>query len=395
LDAAQMPDPAALPVRPVASAGTDNVLYRLDDTLCLRFPRTPSAADLIAREARWLPVRAPLLSMPITMPLRVGSADLAYPYGWSATQRLPGPDALAAPPGDQAALAQDLANFIRGLWIVDPGLARHDPPAGRGGPLANRDPFIRQMIVQVTDEGNPAEWTAFWNAGLALPRHDGQPRWLHGNLHGTDILLADSRPSAVIDWGCPGLGDPADDVAAVWYLFDPPARAVFRAMLAPDAATCPGDCGLGRNGRDPLLSQLQPRGSCRLRRQRWRACWPIGAAEVPWLCTNPCRDGLTLGMGSGRTGPMGEAGAGTIVPLFGGGAGGGVQAVLPDGSTGIVSLIRGPGGILLVALPSAHGAGGMIGGSRADFGVRLPSRWKQGGPPPQERGRGRCGDQHR
>ena len=99
-----------------------------------------------------------------------------------------------------------------------------------------------------------------------------------------------------------------------------------------------------------------------------------------------------FGMGGNRTGLMGEAGAEAIMPMLGG-AGGGVQAVLPDGSTGVLPLTRGPGGILSVALPSPHAAGGMMGGSPADFGISLPTRRARGGaanggPPQQERGGG-------
>ena len=71
------------------------------------------------------------------------------------------------------------------------------------------------------------------------------------------------------------------------------------------------------------------------------------------------------------------------MPMLGG-AGGGVQAVLPDGSAGILPLTRGPGGFLSVAMPQAHAAGGVVGsrvvgGSPADFGVSLQPRRAQGG----------------
>lgn len=41
----------------------------------------------------------------------------------------------------------------------------------------------------------------------------------------------------MIDWGAVAAGDPANDLAAGWYLFDAPTRAAFRAALRPDAAT--------------------------------------------------------------------------------------------------------------------------------------------------------------
>jgi aminoglycoside phosphotransferase (APT) family kinase protein len=43
--------------------------------------------------------------------------------------------------------------------------------------------------------------------------------------------------SAVIDFGCLGVGDPAVDLMVAWVLFDRPSRKVFRACLQPDEAT--------------------------------------------------------------------------------------------------------------------------------------------------------------
>jgi aminoglycoside phosphotransferase (APT) family kinase protein len=237
LIAAEMPDLAGLPLRPVASAGTDNVLYRLGERLVLRFPRAPWAGALIAKEAAWLPVLAPHLPLPIPRPGRLGRPALGYPYPWSVIPWLPGQDLQAGPVPDQPGLARELAAFVRALQAVDPGLAGDSPPQGRGAPLAARDGFIRSMIGRVTDEGDPAEWTAFWDQAMALPDHAGPAVWLHGDLHGANLLARDGRLSAVIDWGCLGLGDPAYDLTPAWTLFDPPARAVFRAALDADDAT--------------------------------------------------------------------------------------------------------------------------------------------------------------
>ncbi len=237
---AQMPGLADLPLRAVPSAGTENVLYRLGDTLCARFPRTAAAGALVAKEARWLPVLAPLLPLPIPLPRRLGRAGFGYPHDWSVTDWLEGRDVATAPPGDMAALARDLAGFVRGLASVAPGLAGQDPPQGRGGPLAERDGLLCQMIAAVTDEGDPAEWTAFWDEALALAPYQGPPVWLHGDLHGANLLVRGGRLAAVIDWGCLGLGDPAYDLAPAWFLFDPPERAIFRAALAADDATWQG-----------------------------------------------------------------------------------------------------------------------------------------------------------
>ncbi len=43
--------------------------------------------------------------------------------------------------------------------------------------------------------------------------------------------------TAVIDWGCLGVGDPACDLIIAWEIFDPDSRDVFRSELGVDDAT--------------------------------------------------------------------------------------------------------------------------------------------------------------
>lgn len=59
--AAQFPQWAGLPVEPVASAGTDNAMYRLGEDMAVRLPRIKGAVADVEREQRWLPRLAPLL----------------------------------------------------------------------------------------------------------------------------------------------------------------------------------------------------------------------------------------------------------------------------------------------------------------------------------------------
>jgi aminoglycoside phosphotransferase (APT) family kinase protein len=47
--------------------------------------------------------------------------------------------------------------------------------------------------------------------------------WLHGDLHGGNVLVEAGAISGIIDWGDITSGDPATDLAAVWSLFDDPA----------------------------------------------------------------------------------------------------------------------------------------------------------------------------
>ena len=52
-----------------------------------------------------------------------------------------------------------------------------------------------------------------------------------------NLLAVQGRLSAVIDFGCLGVGEPAMDLTVAWTLFSGQARDVFRAALAVDDAT--------------------------------------------------------------------------------------------------------------------------------------------------------------
>jgi aminoglycoside phosphotransferase (APT) family kinase protein len=52
-----------------------------------------------------------------------------------------------------------------------------------------------------------------------------------------NLLVADGRLSAVIDFGGVGVGDPAADVIAAWSVFGPAGRGAFRGALEVDDGT--------------------------------------------------------------------------------------------------------------------------------------------------------------
>ncbi|MFE7334963.1 phosphotransferase [Streptomyces fimicarius] len=79
--------------------------------------------------------------------------------------------------------------------------------------------------------------TAAWNASLAAPPFTADPVWVHGDLQPGNVLVADGRLTAVIDFGCTGLADPAVDLIAAWYLLTAGARETFRTAVAADDAT--------------------------------------------------------------------------------------------------------------------------------------------------------------
>jgi aminoglycoside phosphotransferase (APT) family kinase protein len=65
----------------------------------------------------------------------------------------------------------------------------------------------------------------------------GPPVWIHGDLQSDNLLAQQGRISAVIDFGCLGVGDPACDLIVTWNLLTSEAREIFRAELGVDDAT--------------------------------------------------------------------------------------------------------------------------------------------------------------
>jgi aminoglycoside phosphotransferase (APT) family kinase protein len=79
--------------------------------------------------------------------------------------------------------------------------------------------------------------TRAWEAALRVPEMKGRPVWIHGDLQSGNLLAEDGHLSAVIDFGCLCVGDPACDLQVAWNLFDREARYVFRSALDVDDAT--------------------------------------------------------------------------------------------------------------------------------------------------------------
>src|SRR4051812_21651403 len=115
LVAGQVPPWAALPARPVPSAGTDNALYRLGDDLVVRLPRIGWAVTDVEAEQRRLRRLAPHLPLPIPEPLAAGKPDVGYPWPWSVYRWLPGEEARADRLRDPGRAAETLAGFVAAL----------------------------------------------------------------------------------------------------------------------------------------------------------------------------------------------------------------------------------------------------------------------------------------
>jgi aminoglycoside phosphotransferase (APT) family kinase protein len=77
---------------------------------------------------------------------------------------------------------------------------------------------------------------AAWRRARAS-RWTGAPVWLHGDMAAGNLLLAEGRLVAVIDFGCCAVGDPACDLTIAWTLLDAAGAAAFRRGVDLDDGT--------------------------------------------------------------------------------------------------------------------------------------------------------------
>lgn len=235
---AQFPDFRGLALRRVASDGTDNVLYRLGEDVCLRLPSRPAASASIETELTWLP-RLGTLPLHIPQAIARGAPNAAYPSPWGVFRWLDGERVDSKNFTDASTAARTLAKFVRALHALD---ASAGPPAGagnnyRGAPLAFRNAPVRAAIEAVADLFDTALLSAEWETCLDAPVWTGDPVWIHGDIHAGNLLMRGGTLSAVIDFGLMGVGDPAVDLLPAWSLFAGATRDAFRDAASADSAT--------------------------------------------------------------------------------------------------------------------------------------------------------------
>jgi aminoglycoside phosphotransferase (APT) family kinase protein len=234
----QFPQWADLPIRPVKHDGWDNWTFHLGEEMIVRLPSAAGYALQVEKEQRWLPRLAPLLPLPIPVPLAMGKPDDHYPWHWSVYRWLDGEIATIERIADLRQFATTLAHFLVALQRAD---ATGGPPPGqhnfwRGGPLTVYDGETRQALktLEGTIDTDAAE--AVWEAALAATWR-GSPVWFHGDVAYGNLLVKNGQLCAVVDFGTSGVGDPACDLSIAWTLFEGESRDVFRAALPLDDAT--------------------------------------------------------------------------------------------------------------------------------------------------------------
>lgn len=234
----QFPKWANLPINQVEFSGWDNRTFRLGNNMSVRLPSEEWYAAQVEKEQYWLPKLAPFLPFQIPIPLALGNPDKNYPRQWSIYQWLEGENATTENISNLLEFAVSLAQFLVALQQID---SSGGPLPGehnffRGGALNVYDDETRNSIAILKNEINSDMATEVWEAAINT-KCNGKPVWLHGDFAIGNLLVNKGKLSAIIDFGCLGIGDPACDLTIAWTFLSGESRNAFVETLNLDGAT--------------------------------------------------------------------------------------------------------------------------------------------------------------
>lgn len=234
----QFPQWAHLPIRRVAEDGWDNSTFRLGGGMKLRFPTAAGYVPQVRKEFDWLPKLAPHLPRAIPEPIATGEPGFGYDWPWAIQRWLGGQPASSVGTALSDGFALSLAEFLKALQAAPTDGA---PVAGpesfhRGGHLGVYEEEALACLDRLPSDIAVERLRAYWcDAMASVWQWPGV--WVHGDFAAGNILVENGDLSAVIDFGCAAVGDPACDLTIGWTLLDRPARSVFRSATGLDDGT--------------------------------------------------------------------------------------------------------------------------------------------------------------
>lgn len=249
---AQLPHWSKSPIEYLHTSGTDNAMWRVrldnEPDVVVRLPRRPGSAAGVEQEVAVLQYVAQSgVGAAVETPSvrHVGEPTKAFPHRWSVLGWIDGADAWTTRDslGQHArdSLALDLGEAVRRIASISDVDVPRRSPGSRGGPL-------EPLLDKLDDWLDNPEWNAASLIDVdAVKRLAAEALevldepviegFVHGDLIPGNLLLANDRLAAIIDWGGAGWGDTAQDLAPAWSVFIASERAAFReASGADDAA---------------------------------------------------------------------------------------------------------------------------------------------------------------
>lgn len=234
----QFPEWSDLPIKPVEFSGWDNRTFHLGKTMTVRLPSAEGYKLQAEKEQHWLPLLAPYLPLPIPILLAKGQPDARFPGKWGIYRWIDGEPARQNQLENLDDFGRSIAYFLRILQDID---ATDGPLAGshsffRGAPLSVYDSETRRAINVLHDKLDADLAKTIWAEALSSTWQN-PPVWFHGDVASGNLLTKNGRLTAVIDFGCCGVGDPACDLVIAWTMLSGSSRAAFRSELQVDDST--------------------------------------------------------------------------------------------------------------------------------------------------------------
>jgi aminoglycoside phosphotransferase (APT) family kinase protein len=211
----------------------------------MRLPRNQGAAEQLKKEHFWLQKISPLLPISIPQPISQGHPTKDYPFDWSVYKWIEGDIFNINTFQDSNPALLSMVQFISALQRIN----TTDAPLPnkqnnfRGVHLTIRDAQTREAIKQVAHIYDKNLINKIWDVALNAPVWSSSPVWIHGDLHWGNILTRERQIVGIIDFGCLGVGDPANDIMSAWILFSPEIRKEFKKSIGIDDATWTRGCG--------------------------------------------------------------------------------------------------------------------------------------------------------
>jgi len=240
LIASQFPQWANLPITTVAESGWDNRTFHLGNEMSVRLPSGEEYERQVEKEQKWLPKIASHLPLPISQPIAMGKPSEIYPWNWSIYKWLDGVSAnqLDLSEHDLVTIAVQLAQFLIAFHKFD---AAGAPAPGlhnwwRAAHTSVYDADTKLLIETLKDFIDVDKAKSLWQRALNS-KWDKDPVWVHGDVASGNLLVKSNRLSAVIDFGCMGIGDPACDLTIAWTFFKGESRSIFKTKMHLDEET--------------------------------------------------------------------------------------------------------------------------------------------------------------
>lgn len=230
----EFPQWGALQVRPLASSGTVNRIFRLGDELSARFPRV--VADDQTAELAFLQQEVDTgqelreaTHFPIPEQVAIGHPTADYPGHWAVHTWLQGTSAAEADLSGSSAFAEEIVRFVSDVRAI-PVRGRSFRGGGRGGDLKFAEEWMETCFSESKGLLDVKRLRRYWSEARELPR-DSADTMTHGDLIATNLLVDDHALVGVLDVGGLGPADPALDLMGLWSLFDDDRRQLVRREL--------------------------------------------------------------------------------------------------------------------------------------------------------------------